>query len=72
MEDNNLLLDTFAWAVRRMRHLQRTFEANGDVSIGREMRAAEAEVDELAELHTLPPLTTILPFIAEPKEGGAS
>lgn len=71
MNEPNLLLDTFAWAVRRMRDLQRTFEAGGDVIIGRMMRAAEKEVDELAELHTLPPATQILPFLALPPEGGA-
>lgn len=54
MEESNLLLETFAWAVRRMRDLQRTFEGGGNVELARLMRAAEAEVDQLAELHTLP------------------
>lgn len=54
MEESNLLLETFAWAVRRMRDLQRTFEGGGNMEVARLMRAAEEEVDQLAELHTLP------------------
>lgn len=64
------LLNTLAWTVRRMRDLQRTVEGGANVEYIRLMRAAELEVDQLVELHCMPPLPTTLPFLAPLPEGG--
>jgi hypothetical protein len=71
MPESELLLETLVWAVKRMRDLQRSVEAEPHAIWYRAMRAAEQEVDELVALHTLPEFPVALPPLVLPPEGGA-
>lgn len=56
MDDELPTLENLAWCVLRMRDAQKSFEKEGNVFIGRVMRACEAAVDEMVSRVVLPPL----------------